>query len=187
MFKPLVIAFTLMSLTVAVHADHYEVDPVHSGASFMIKHLDVSNVQGRFDTFSGSYVLDDDAGKCSFNLTIEAGSVNTNHEGRDKHLTGPDFFNAKQFPSITFKSTKVEAAGDMWNVTGDLTMLGQTHPVTVQMKKIGEGDTGRAGYRSGVEAVGKIKRSQWGMTYGIDNGALGDTVMFHINLEGVRK
>src|SRR5947209_14950172 len=92
-------------------ADTYAVDPMHSSVYFKISHLGLANVFGRFNEFSGNFTLDpDDAGKCSFEMTIKPESVDTNNPKRDSHLRSPDFFNVKQFPAITFKSTAVKAA-----------------------------------------------------------------------------
>src|SRR5438132_1537203 len=90
-------------------ADTYAVDPAHSGVTFKIRHFGIAWIQGRFDKFSGSFTIDpSDAGKCSFALTIETESIDTNNPTRDTHLRSPDFFNSKQFPAILFKSTSVK-------------------------------------------------------------------------------
>src|SRR5690242_5758721 len=118
-------------LTASVRADEYVIDGMHSGVNFKIGHIGLSWVYGRFDKFSGGFTLDaNDPSKASFRLTIEAASVDTNNEKRDGHLKSPDFFNAKQFPTINFQSTAVKAVKDGYQVTGDLTMHGVTKPVT---------------------------------------------------------
>src|SRR4051794_33088494 len=93
-------------------ADTYAVDGIHSGVTFKIAHLGLSPVYGRFNEFSGTFVLDADAANCSFTLAIKSETVDTNNTKRDEHLRGPDFFNTKQFPAITFKSTTVKASKD---------------------------------------------------------------------------
>src|ERR1700687_5815575 len=90
-------------------ADEYKVDTAHSSVAFKISHLDLSWIHGRFNDYSGTFTIDpDDAGKSSFEMTIDTKSVDTNNKNRDNHLRSPDFFNAKQFPAITFKSTSVK-------------------------------------------------------------------------------
>ncbi|HEV8001076.1 MAG TPA: YceI family protein, partial [Planctomycetaceae bacterium] len=115
----------------AQETEEYAVDPDHSGVSFKISHLGLSWVQGRFDDFSGRFTLDrQNPANCSFQLAAKTEGVDTNNRKRDDHLRSPDFFNAKQFPVISFKSTAVRPAKEGFEVTGDLTLHGATHPVT---------------------------------------------------------
>jgi polyisoprenoid-binding protein YceI len=170
-------------------ADNYKIDPVHSCVRFRVKHLGVSYMYGRFNDVSGDMTIDsEDAKKSSINVTIKAKSVYTNDEGRDKHLRGPDFFSAKEFPVITFKSTKIKKSGKhALKVTGDLTLHGVTKSITVKLEHVGEGDNPRFGYRSGYETTFTIKRSDYGMGYMAGNGMLGDEVRVEISIEGMRK
>ena len=104
---------------------------MHSSVTFKISHLGLSWVHGRFDDVAGNFTIDpNDPGKDSFDLTIKAQSVDTNNQKRDEHLRSPDFFNVKQFPLLTFKSTAVKATDSGLEVTGDVTMHGVTKPVT---------------------------------------------------------
>lgn len=165
-------------------AASFRVDPGHSSVVFKITHLGVAPFYGRFNDVSGDFSLEDGG---SVNVTVNAASVDTNSEQRDGHLKSPDFFNVNQFPEITFKSTKVSESGDdTYDVEGELTMLGTTKPVSVTFTKLGEGERGRFGYRSGIETDVTIKRSDYGMTFYLDNGALGDDVTLLIGLEGIR-
>src|SRR5258708_120777 len=128
----LVLAFSALS---ARAGENYKIDPVHSSISFKIQHSGISWVHGRFNEFSGSYTLDkDDPSKGTFELTIKPESVDTNNKGRDGHLRSGDFFNVKQFPALTFKSTGIKAADGNLEVTGDLTMHGETKPITFTLK-----------------------------------------------------
>lgn len=164
----------------------FEIDPVHSAIVFKIEHLGVSHFYGRFNQFSGEFDLADGG---SISVTVPVESIDTNNDTRDNHLRSPDFFNAKQFPDLTFTSTSMKADGeDTYTVKGDLTMLGTTRPIELTVHKVGEKDAGaRFGYRAGFAGEVTIKRSDFGMTYGIDNGVLGDEVTFMIGLEGAKR
>lgn len=165
----------------------YELDPAHSSALFRIKHLDVSYVYGRFNDFTGTVVFDDaDPTKSTIDFKIATASVDTNVEKRDQHIKSPDFFNAAQFPMMTFKSKKVaRKSGTTWTVTGDLQIHGVTKEVTVDFERTGEGKDPWGGYRAGAEAVFTVKRSD----YGIDfmPGGLSDEVKLIVSIEGVKK
>jgi polyisoprenoid-binding protein YceI len=167
-------------------ADDYAVDPVHSGVTFKISHLGLAWVHGRFNDFAGNFTLDpDDAGKCSFGLTIKAESVDTNNPKRDDHLRSPDFFNVKQFPAITFKSTAVKAGKDGYQVTGDLTLHGVTKPVTFALAGGRKAEFPKGVQRTGFSTELTLKRSE----FGVDKfgQAVGDEVYIAISFEGTRK
>src|SRR5262249_19326671 len=95
------VAFALLGAAAPVRADDYTVDGVHTGVTFKIAHLGLSQIPGRFNDVSGTFTIDPDPGKCSFAMTIKAESIDTNNPDRDKHLRSPEFFNVKQFPTIT--------------------------------------------------------------------------------------
>jgi len=173
----------IFGAVVSASADTYKIDPVHTQVIFRIGHLGISKVFGRFDTIEGSFVTDDDPSKASFNATISVDSVDTGNAQRDKHLKSPDFFNAKQFPDITFKSTSITKTGDTYQATGDLTLHGVTKSITIPMTKIGQAKT-MAGERAGFDIQFTVKRSDYGINF--MPGAVGDDVDLLINLEGVK-
>jgi polyisoprenoid-binding protein YceI len=176
------------ALTTAVPAATFKVDPVHSFVVFKISHLDLGYVWGEFNGPAGTIAIDDsDASKSSVQIEVKADSIFTNAAGRDKHLKGPDFFDVKQFPTITFKSTSFKKSGDnAYEVTGDLTLHGVTKPLTVTLTKLGEADKGAPlGYRGGFEANFTIKRSDFGMNTMLN--AAGDEVKLMVDLEGVKQ
>ena len=185
----LTILVTFLSfLSAAAHAaDTYQVDPVHSSMLFKIRHLNVADFYGFFDDVSGTVSLDPaNAAGSSLNLEVKTDSIDTRNPKRNQDLKGPDFFNVKQFPTITFKSTKVENAGaDAYRVTGNLTLRGVTKPLALEFKKTGEGKGMKDEYRAGGEAQFTIKRSDFGMSY--MQGVLGDEVTLIISLEGIKK
>jgi polyisoprenoid-binding protein YceI len=165
-------------------ADAYQVDSVHSSMVFRVKHMGAANFYGRFNSIAGSFTLDDDPAKNAFDVRIQTESVDTAQAKRDQHLKSPDFFNARQFPTITFKSTSVKKMGDAsFDVTGDLELHGVTKSVTAKVTKTGAG-TARGRQIAGVEAELNIKRSDFGMTYGLDS--LGDEVYIIVSLEGAK-
>ena len=119
----------------------------------------------------------------SLEIIVDANSVDTRDEKRDQHLMSPDFFDAKQYPDVTFKSKKVTAKGDDFAVDGELSIRGVTKPLSVVVKKTGEGEF--YGARIGYETTFTIKRSDFGMEYGIAKNVLGDEVTLIIAIEGV--
>lgn len=164
----------------------FNVDTVHSMALFRVQHLGAGQFWGRFNDVKGTIEYRPDGGSdaLSFNITIDTGSVDSGHEGLDRHLRSPDFFNSKEFPAMTFKSVSATSAGgDMWKVEGDLTMLGVTRRIAAEIEFTGA-KTMRD-RRCGFEAVFTIRRSDFGMNWGIENGSLGDSVRVIVGLEGV--
>jgi polyisoprenoid-binding protein YceI len=180
-----VLAVTTLT-TAARAAESYSVDPVHSSVSFGISHAGISDIHGRFNDFSGTFAIEkDDPSKSTFSLDIKVESVDTNQKQRDEHLRAPDYFNAKQFPLLSFKSTKVKATDAGYEVTGDLTLHGVTKPVTLSLKgghKVVEFPKGTP--RIGVTSSVTIKRSEFGMT--TELGALGDDVHIIVGLEAAK-
>jgi polyisoprenoid-binding protein YceI len=191
MFKQLPVrVLTALLLAVAAGAparaaDEYAIDLAHAGAHFKISHLGLSWIHGRFNDLSGSFTIDPDAGKCSFALTIKAESIDTAVAKRDEHLRSPDFFNVKQFPAITFKSTVVKPIKDGYEVTGDLTMHGVTKSVTFSLLGGRTAEFPKGVQRTGFSTDLVLKRGE----FGIDKfaGALPDEVYVSISFEGTKK
>lgn len=163
--------------------DHdWAVDSGHSSVMFRVEHANVSWFYGSFDVIEGTVNLDPkapEAGKVE--LTIPVDSVHTRDAKRDDHLKGPDFFHGKENPRITFTSTRIGLAGDAFSVTGDLELAGVKKPVTLTVEKTGEGEF--MGKRLGYATTFTIKRSDFGMNYGLAKNALGDEVTLWIALE----
>ena len=165
-FALLVAASLSLPLT-ANAADTYKVDPGHSQVLFTTTYFGHSHFTGRFNGFSGTIV-----DGTSIELTVEIGSVDTGIDKRDGHLKAPDFFNAKQFPQATFKSTAWKKTGDnTWDVTGDFTLRGKTKSVTAKITKVGTGKDPKGNERGGFDAVLSIDRHDFGVDYG--KGGLG--------------
>jgi polyisoprenoid-binding protein YceI len=167
-------------------ADSYAIDTMHSGVTFKISHLGLAWVFGRFNEFSGDFAIDpDDASKCSFGLTIKADSIDTNNTKRNDHLRSPDFFNVKQFPAISFKSTAVKAIKDGYEVTGDFTLHGVTKPLTFQLLGGRKAEFPKGVQRTGYTTELTLKRSDFDM--GKFGEAVSDEVLIAISFEGTKK
>ena len=184
-------ATTSATTTGAQRADTvtYDVDPVHSNVIFKIRHAGVSNFYGQFQKFTGEVQFDKadfTASAVSFEIDID--SVDTDNAKRDDHLRGADFFNARQYPKATFKSTSiVDNADGTYSMTGDMTLYGQTKPISARVTDLSTGMM-RGKPTLGLEATFQIKRSDWGMTkYLADNGSedgpLGNTVSVIVAIE----
>lgn len=171
----------------SVPTGNYKVDAAHSGAFFEVGHLGgVSRFMGRFNDITGDLVVDAPE-KSKITVTIKTDSIDSNHEGLDKHLKSPDFFNAVQFPTMTFTSTAVKLDGNgAGTIAGNLTLRGVTKPVTFQLKQVGAGKGMKGEQRVGYVASGTIKRTEFGMNYGVP-GAATDEVDLRINIEGVKQ
>src|SRR5437588_8785843 len=186
--KPFAIVFAILSAFVlsANAADTFKVDPVHTFVLFSVQHLGIANTYGRFNDISGTVVFDkDNPWKSSVELSVPVESLDTHNLKREQSLKSPDYFDAKQFPTITFKSTKVEGSGDTLKVSGDLTIHGVTKPLSVDFKKGGEGKGVFGEMRGGGETRFTIKRSDFGMTF--QQGAIGDEVTIILSVEGIKK
>jgi polyisoprenoid-binding protein YceI len=163
----------------------FTVDDVHSMALFRVRHLGAGQFWGRFNDIEGNFTFA--LGKAEgmkFDITIKVESVDTANDDLNKHLRSPDFFSAKDFPSMTFKSTSAQKVDDsIYDVTGDLTLHGVTKSIVARVEYCGMADMGR-GLKAGFEAQLLIKRSEFGIKYGTDKGAIGDDVKIIVGLEG---
>ena len=167
-------------------ADEYAYDLVHSSVSFKARHLDISWIHGRFNEVDGKFSLDrEHPAKSTFELSIKTDSVDTANKARDEHLRQPDYFDTKQFPTITFKSTSVKAIEGGYEVTGDFTMHGTTKKITFVLKGGKEHDfkgTKRVAFSTELS----LKRSDFGFDKNAI-GPIGDEALILIDCEGVRK
>jgi polyisoprenoid-binding protein YceI len=185
----IVFAALVAALPLAAHAAPLQADPAHSNVGFSVKHMMATTVHGQFDKFTATVDWNDqDPTKSTIAADIDASTIDTHQEGRDKHLKSAEFFDTAKYPTITFKSTKVEKGGDGFKVTGDLTMHGVTKPVTLDVQtdaKPHKTPMGSTIYA--VNATGKIKRSDFGLTWNkaIEGGGVlvSDDVGLELNLE----
>ena len=140
---------------------------------------------GRFNQVTGTMTTSEDGSVAPvMDVTVDVESVDTGTEKLDRTLMGPNFFDSKEFPSITFKSTGAEPDGNGgWKLSGDLTMLGVTKPVVAEVVLTGVKGS-PVMKKAGYEAIFSIKRTDFGMEWGVKNGALGDEVRLIVGLEG---
>lgn len=164
----------------------YKIDPVHSSVGFSLRHL-VSKFSASFTQVEGAVTFDEAAPeKSSVEATVSIGSVNTANEKREGHLKSPDFFDAANFPTATFKSTSWKKTGEnTFDVAGDLTIKGTTKPVVFQVTLLGTGPGMQGATVSGWEATTKINRNDFGVSYGPK--VLGDEVTLNISIEAGHK
>ena len=140
--------------------DTYTVDPVHSSEVFRVKHMNTSHAWGRFNAFTGSWSIDEsDPAASNVEFSIKAGSVDTGNAKRDGHLKSPDFFNAVQYPTITFASTSVAKSPKGYEVHGDLTFHGVTSPIAFYLVPVGSGKDMQGHATAGFDAGFTIKQS----------------------------
>lgn len=181
----------ILLMSHAARGAQYDLDMSHTSILFGISHLGYSYTYGRFNEAKGKFAWDPaNPAACNFQLAINVASIDSNDEARDKHLRNADFFNANQFPQITFVSTRVDALqkngpqGETHNVTGNFTMHGVTKQIVLPMKKLGEGPGPYGKYRTGFFCQTTIKRSDYGMTNMVPN--IGDEVAVTLSFEGIR-
>jgi polyisoprenoid-binding protein YceI len=187
-----------IALTVAfpiiAHADTWQIDPMHTNVEFTVRHMMISNVKGQFTKTTGTITINGaDAASAKIDATIDASSIDTRVERRDADLKSPNFLDVDKFPTITFKSSRIEAAGPgKWKVMGDLTLHGVTKAVVLDVEATGQPIQDPMGNtRAGASATTKINRRDFGLTYNkaLETGGVmvGDEVAISIDVEAIKK
>ena len=145
----------------------WQFDPYHTQVEFTAKHLGMMKVRGNFLEVSATGFIDPDHPEASsVEVTIQTASIRTHNPQRDNDLRASNFLEVDKYPTMTFKSTKIEAAGqDHFTLTGDLTIKGNTRPVTLSVVKYGEFNDPMMGHRIGYSAEGQINRKDFGLTF----------------------
>ena len=172
-------------------AGTWAIDPVHSEVSFVVRHMMVSKVRGRFDTFEGTIVTGEDPLASSVTASVDLSSISTGQEQRDAHIRSADFFEVEKYPTMTFASTGVRARGDGYLLDGDLTLKGVTRPVTFNLEVSGFGPDAYGGTRAGFSATTEINRHDYGVSFngpipGVPGGVtVSDKVTITLEIEGV--
>ncbi|MEU5537113.1 YceI family protein [Streptomyces sp. NPDC020362] len=156
-----------VSPELAALTGEYTIDPAHTTIGFVARHAMVTNVKGGFHDFTGALHLDGgDPAKSTATIDVQMDSVETGNADRDGHLKSADFFKTDEFPAMTFRSTKAEAlGGDEYRVTGDLSILGVTRPLTIDLEFNGSAKDPFGNERVGFEGKAEILRSDWGLTW----------------------
>ncbi|GAA3409359.1 YceI family protein [Paenibacillus hodogayensis] len=171
----------------------WAVDPTHSGIDFSVKHMMIANVKGSFHSFEATIDADpQDLTSASVEFTIDVSSIDTRNKDRDAHLLSADFFDTEKYPKIGFKSTGISAKGDgEYDVTGDLSLHGVTRPETFQVTFEGAGKDPWGNEKVGFSGKGKIKRSDFGLSYNavLEAGGvlIGDEIKISLEIEGVKQ
>ena len=171
----------------------WQIDPVHSEVGFSVRHLMISTVKGRFTDVKGTLQYNEaDPTQSSVEVAIATASVDTRADQRDNHLRSADFFDSEHFPNITFRSTRVERTSpDTGRLTGDLTIRGVTHPVSLDVKREGRGKDPWGGERLGYSATTIVDREEFGLTWNqaLETGGVvvGDEVKVTIEVEWVKQ
>lgn len=174
----------------ALTAGTWNVDPSHSGLNFSVKHLMVSKVRGRFGSFTGTVTIAADPLQSSVSASAEVASISTGDQGRDDHLKSPDFFDAAQFPTIDFRSTKIEADGDDYALFADLTIRGVTKNVKFELEFEGVGKDPWGNTKAGFSAEAEINRKDWGLEWNaaLETGGVlvGEKVKIQLDIQAVK-
>lgn len=182
---------SLGSLPAAAEPHQYRIDPEHFSIGFLIGHLGYAMQLGNFLEGQGEFVYDEQTRELySARVEIAADSVFTNHEARDDHLRSSDFLDAGRHPSIRFEGTHFVAHdGSTGTLEGNLTLRGETRQVRldVTLNKAGTYPFGHGEYTLGISARTTLKRSDWGMTYALEDGLVGDEVELILELEALRQ
>ncbi len=168
----------------------WTIDPVHSEVGFSVRHMMVSKVRGRFNTFSGEIVTAEDPAESSVTAEIDLKSINTGNEQRDGHIQSADFFEVETYPTMTYKSTGIRVEGGEYIVDGDLTLKGVTRSVPLRLELNGFGPDPFGGTRAGFTATGVIDRRDFNVSFNapMANGGVvvSDKVSLHLEIEAVK-
>lgn len=183
--RNVLISTVLFILPFSAFSASYTIDPGHTYPHFKISHLGFSTMIGRFNKTEGKMTFDESKGTGSVEITIDASSIDTAHEKRDKHLRSPDFLNTAEFPKITFKSTKANIKGGKGKVDGNITIMGVTKPITLNVTswKCGVHPFNKKNV-CGFDAAAQLKRSDFGIKYGLP--AIGDDMELMFEVEAVK-
>ncbi|CAM5671391.1 YceI family protein [Streptomyces aurantiogriseus] len=170
----------------------YSIDPAHSTIGFVARHAMVTNVKGKFNDFTGTLHLDGtDPSRSTASLDVTMDSIDTGSADRDGHLKSSDFFKTEEFPEMTFRSTSAEAlGGDDYRITGDLTILGVTKPLTIDLEFNGSAKDPFGNERVGFEGKAEILRSEWGLTWNaaLETGGVlvSDKIKLNFDISAIR-
>lgn len=185
------LSLTLLSPGARAEARNYVIDPDHFSIGFKVRHIGYASILGLFLKARGSFVYDEARGRLeSGQVVVAADSAFSNHAARDRHIHESDFLNAREYPDITFQATRYTPTGSSsGKLDGMLTLLGTTRPVTLEvtLNKAASYPFAHRQHTLGVSAGTTIRRSEWGMRYGVDGGLVGDEVRLDFEFEAIRQ
>jgi polyisoprenoid-binding protein YceI len=171
----------------------WQIDPAHSEINFTVRHMMISNVRGGFEKFSGTVDFDEQTpANSKVDVQIDAASINTREEKRDAHLRSPDFLDVERYPTLTFKSTRVEPQDkNHARLFGDLTIKGLSHPVVLDVEYSGMSKSPWGTTSAGFTATTRISRKKWGLEWNValETGGwlVGDEIKIDLELELVKQ
>ena len=169
--------------TPTLPAGTWTIEPTHSSVGFTVRHLGMSKVRGRFNTFNGTVTAGEAGGPVAVEATIDMASVDTGNTARDGHLRGTDFFDVDTHPTMRFVSTAVSAS----SLQGELTIAGVTRPVALDLEFHGVTTDGRGITRAGFSAAGQIHRGEFGISFnaplGLDGMIISDKVALELEVQ----
>ena len=176
----------------AIATGTWVTDPVHSTVGFSVKHLGIATVRGKFGEFEGQLEVGDDLSSARISGLAKAASIDTGEPQRDAHLRSPDFFDAEANPELRFESSSIEAVDDeTFTIEGQLTMHGETHPITLNAELLGAETDPYGNERVPLEITGQLSRGDWGMKFnqalGSGNLMVSDTVKLAIDVSAIRQ
>ncbi|MHB1021168.1 MAG: YceI family protein [Acidobacteriaceae bacterium] len=183
------VLFVMGSLQAIAQSSTWTIDPMHSEAGFVVRHMGVSNIHGSFSKVTGTVVINDkDITKSSINATIDTTTVDTRNSMRDTHLKSKDFFDVTVYPTMTFKSTKVVESDGKLQMIGDLTLHGVTRPVTIALDTPSKIETNPQGkIIRGFSGTTSINRRDFGLVWGgtlkSGDAMVGDQVKITLDVE----
>lgn len=187
----LIAVLTLVAAPIAAETSRYTLDPAHTTVAFLVEHIGFAKTLGRFTEVQGSFSYDEQSGDLSdVKIVVKTASVRSDNKARDKHVRGKDFLNAKKYPQMTFTASTMKAgAENTGTIDGELDLLGQTHPLTLEvaLNKADKYPFGHKLFTLGVSARGLVKRSAYGMDYAVGNGLVGDQVELIIEIEALKE
>jgi polyisoprenoid-binding protein YceI len=180
---------TLSTTTSGLVAGTWTIDPVHSEVGFTVRHMMVSKVRGKFNSFSGEIVTGDKLSDASVSVTVEISSIDTNNAQRDEHLRSLDFFEVESHQTMTYRSTGVRADGEDFIVDGELTLKGVTKQVPLHVEFGGVGPDASGGTRAGFSATAEINRKDFGVNFSAvtETGTVvvSDKINIHLEIEAI--
>ena len=172
-------------------AGTYQIDPDHSVVEFVVRHLGLAKVRGRFNEFEGTITIAEEIEQSSATVTIQAASIDTRAPDRDTHLRSGDFLDVEAHPTLEFRTSGVRRDGDEWFVDGELTVAGETRPVTLDVEFEGSAQDPWGNARIGFGATTKVDREDFGLTWNqaLESGGwlVGKEIRIELSVEGIKQ